>query len=180
MREGPEVTIKRSCSGCTHVRTKDYAVQGDSGFTVSCALAERWIGDTTWATPAWCPVLAAPASPPVGEPAPAPIWTTTACPHCGGEVDGIRVLTAAEVGRPAPAEHVLIDSGAETSTDHWRRTAPAEHGMEEIEAVIAAVRRYLEDNSPRSIIERSEWERTRGIRAAIARLDALTAAKERP
>jgi hypothetical protein len=54
--------------------------------------------------------------------------------------------------------------------------APAEHGMEEIEAVIAAVRRYLADNSPRSIIERSEWERTREIRAAIARLDALTAA----
>jgi hypothetical protein len=30
------------------------------------------------------------------------IWTTTACPHCGGEVDGIRVLTEAELGRPAP------------------------------------------------------------------------------
>jgi len=31
-----------------------------------------------------------------------PIWTTIACPNCGGEVDGIRVLTEAEIGRPAP------------------------------------------------------------------------------
>jgi hypothetical protein len=34
-----------------------------------------------------------------------PIWTTTACPHCGGEVDGIRVLTEAEIGR-APARGI--------------------------------------------------------------------------
>jgi hypothetical protein len=32
-----------------------------------------------------------------------PVWTTTACPHCGGEVDGIRVLTEAEIGRAPPA-----------------------------------------------------------------------------
>jgi hypothetical protein len=36
------------------------------------------------------------------EPGAGPIWTTTSCPHCGGEVDGIRVLTEAEIGRAAP------------------------------------------------------------------------------
>jgi hypothetical protein len=35
-------------------------------------------------------------SPPPGRRA--PVWTTTDCPHCGGEVDGIRVLTEAEIG----------------------------------------------------------------------------------
>ena len=58
-REGPLVSIKASCSGCVHERSKGYAVQGDSGFDVSCALEKKRIGDTTWETPEWCPLLPA-------------------------------------------------------------------------------------------------------------------------
>jgi len=59
-REGPQVRIDASCSGCTHERNESYAVQGDSGFNVSCAHPNnpnRHIGDTTWRTPEWCPLL---------------------------------------------------------------------------------------------------------------------------
>jgi len=37
-------------------------------------------------------------------PRPETVWTTTACPHCGGEVDGIRVLTEAQLARSALGE----------------------------------------------------------------------------
>ena len=61
-REGPLVTVTRSCSGCVHERSEAYAVQGDSGHIVSCAhpslMAPRRIADTRWDTPAWCPVEA--------------------------------------------------------------------------------------------------------------------------
>jgi hypothetical protein len=63
-REGPLVTIRRSCFDCAHVRSSYYAVQGDSGCDVSCAKVGRGIGDSTWTTPEWCPFLtsAAPAA----------------------------------------------------------------------------------------------------------------------
>lgn len=58
---GPKVTVHRSCFDCAVCKCERYAVQGDSGFTVSCtheSLSEpRRIGDTNWTTPEWCPVL---------------------------------------------------------------------------------------------------------------------------
>lgn len=66
--DGPRVTISASCFDCAHEESESYAVQGDSGCKVYCAhpsvVAEsalrsrRRVGDTTWATPAWCPLLA--------------------------------------------------------------------------------------------------------------------------
>lgn len=58
-REGPLLTIVASCSGCAHERAVYYAVQGDSGYNVSCVHpnGQGRIGDTTWATPAWCPLM---------------------------------------------------------------------------------------------------------------------------
>jgi len=60
-REGPLVTIKRSCFGCRYERSERYQVQGDSGHDVKCdhpeAPAQNRIGDTTWQTPDWCPFL---------------------------------------------------------------------------------------------------------------------------
>lgn len=61
-REGPRLTIERSCDGCRWVLSSFYAIQGDSGFDVYCGHPSRksrdLIGDSTWRTPDWCPVLA--------------------------------------------------------------------------------------------------------------------------
>lgn len=55
-QEGPTVQLVLSCFNCIHCRTKGYTCQGDSGSDVFCAAADnRPIGDTTWATPDWCP-----------------------------------------------------------------------------------------------------------------------------
>lgn len=65
---GPRITVNASCSSCEYVRTSHYAVQGDSGCNVSCSQPEvvadnqgkdRYVGDTTWDTPMWCPMLTA-------------------------------------------------------------------------------------------------------------------------
>ena len=58
-REGPHLTVVASCYDCTHVRNESYAVQGDSGHIVSCVHPGGWgrIGDTTWTTPEWCPLM---------------------------------------------------------------------------------------------------------------------------
>ena len=56
-REGPKVTISYSCMECIHERSERYVCQGDSGCGVSCALTSKRIGDTTWETPDWCPLL---------------------------------------------------------------------------------------------------------------------------
>lgn len=55
---GPTVTVKMSCLNCTHEHSESYRVQGDSGHDVYCnhGDAKRRIGDTTWDTPAWCPL----------------------------------------------------------------------------------------------------------------------------
>lgn len=60
-RNGPLATVTMSCVGCKHVRTERYAVQGDSGCDVYCTHADApkggEIGDTTWRTPNWCPLM---------------------------------------------------------------------------------------------------------------------------
>lgn len=55
--KGPTVTMKRSCFDCEFCRSERYAVQGDSGSDVYCTSENRYIGDTTWATPDWCPFV---------------------------------------------------------------------------------------------------------------------------
>lgn len=66
---GPKVTVKRRCSDCKACNSESYAVQGDSGHYVYCehpSLPERkYIGDTRWDTPGWCPAAA-----PTTKPAP--------------------------------------------------------------------------------------------------------------
>lgn len=67
---GPKVTVKRRCSDCKACNSESYAVQGDSGHYVYCehpSLPERkYIGDTRWDTPGWCPAAA-----PTTQPTPA-------------------------------------------------------------------------------------------------------------
>lgn len=59
-REGPSVATKRSCFDCRWEKSESYAVQGDSGHDVYCTHpthpARRFIADTSWDTPEWCPV----------------------------------------------------------------------------------------------------------------------------
>lgn len=59
-QQGPMVRIEATCSGCVYVQSARYAAQGDSGCDVSCAHPNnpgKSIGDTTWCTPDWCPLL---------------------------------------------------------------------------------------------------------------------------
>lgn len=65
-REGPAFPVA-SCSGCRHLDSVAYRVQGDSGRDYYCAHPDvprppdetsepgRWIGDYDTTTPAWCP-----------------------------------------------------------------------------------------------------------------------------
>jgi len=71
-RNGPKLTIKASCNGCVHEQGTHYSIEDgndvDSGTRVFClhpespavrdGAAGTFIGDTTWDTPAWCPLLA--------------------------------------------------------------------------------------------------------------------------
>lgn len=59
-RRGPRLRIEASCLGCEFERSERYVCHGDSGHEVYCDHPERGhrIGDTTWDTPAWCPLLA--------------------------------------------------------------------------------------------------------------------------
>jgi hypothetical protein len=52
-REGPRVTIERSCQGCRWVLSSSYLVYCGHPSRKSCNL----VGDSTWRTPDWCPVL---------------------------------------------------------------------------------------------------------------------------
>ncbi len=65
-REGPAIRTEASCSGCAHEKSESYAVQGDSGFDVSClhpkAPTSNRIGDSIWRTPEWCPLMPRAAS----------------------------------------------------------------------------------------------------------------------
>jgi hypothetical protein len=60
-REGPRLTFEASCFGCKYEVSEHYQVQSDSGCRVSCSHPQvtgtRRIGDTTWDTPKWCPLL---------------------------------------------------------------------------------------------------------------------------
>ncbi len=86
-REGPSIRLEASCSGCRYECNASYAVQGDSGFDVSCSHPNnpgRHIGDSTWRTPSWCPLLAAVLHPD------APIHPDEhciVCPYCLYEDD---------------------------------------------------------------------------------------------
>ena len=57
-KKGPNINLDFSCHNCEHVRTKGYTCQGDSGSEVHCNAdgTLRYIGDTTWRTPEWCPL----------------------------------------------------------------------------------------------------------------------------
>ena len=60
---GPEVTERRSCLNCQACKSESYHVQGDSGHDVYCThpafqsdpKQRKFIGDSTWTTPSWCP-----------------------------------------------------------------------------------------------------------------------------
>lgn len=58
-RSGPSLRIEASCMGCVFERSDSYVIQGDSGHDVWCThdTTERNVGDTTWKTPPWCPLL---------------------------------------------------------------------------------------------------------------------------
>lgn len=81
---GPKVTVKRRCSDCKACNSESYAVQGDSGHYVYCehpSLPEsKYIGNTHWDTPDWCPAAA-----PTTQPAPQADSVTA--PAGGVEVD---------------------------------------------------------------------------------------------
>lgn len=58
MSIGPKVQIKKSCYGCDCEKSERYAVQGDSGHRVYCShpsVGKKFIADTNWETPNWCP-----------------------------------------------------------------------------------------------------------------------------
>lgn len=53
------ITIKKSCIPCECEMSESYAIQGDSKCKVYCIhpmVGKKYIGDTTWTTPDWCPV----------------------------------------------------------------------------------------------------------------------------
>lgn len=56
---GPKLALIASCRDCAHCKSERYVHQGDSGCDVFCTAngGQRLIGDTTWATPEWCPFL---------------------------------------------------------------------------------------------------------------------------
>jgi len=66
-RVGPSLKIVTSCDGCDHEHSDSYSVPGDWGQNVYCTHPEAknkrpttglgYIGDTTWKTPSWCPIL---------------------------------------------------------------------------------------------------------------------------
>lgn len=76
-RNGPSLKILARCDGCVHEHSEYYSIEDgndvDSGSSVYCkhpkaegrdapdlgSCARRSIGDTTWVTPAWCPLLPA-------------------------------------------------------------------------------------------------------------------------
>lgn len=59
-QDGPSIRLDMSCFGCKFVRSKSYAVQGDSGHRVTCSAVDgKYIGDSNWSTPEWCPKRAA-------------------------------------------------------------------------------------------------------------------------
>jgi len=60
-RVGPVCVVQLRCAGCAFEASEYYRVQGDTGCHVRCEhpslSSPRRVGDTTWATPSWCPAL---------------------------------------------------------------------------------------------------------------------------
>jgi hypothetical protein len=67
-RNGPHLHVIATCQGCVHEHSEHYCIEDgndvDSGHDVYCMHPasqggqRRRIGDTTWHTPQWCPLLA--------------------------------------------------------------------------------------------------------------------------
>ena len=57
-REGPKIEMSARCTGCAHLESEHYAVQGDSGYDHSCTWGTepKRIG-LTRTTPEWCSFL---------------------------------------------------------------------------------------------------------------------------
>ena len=103
---GPKVTVRRSCSDCEACNSESYAVQGDSGHYVYCehpSLPEsKYIGDTNWNTPHWCPV-----SEPTTQPAPQQEALEPFAWHvCSVNSDGSLSLEHAAAWEEAAHEHI--------------------------------------------------------------------------
>lgn len=105
---GPKVTVKRRCSDCKACNSESYAVQGDSGHYVYCehpSLPERkYIGDTHWDTPDWCPAAA-----PTAQPAPVVQLTSEQRLAMVVEMDAHDIVLAAidaeaAAAQPAPQQ----------------------------------------------------------------------------
>lgn len=105
---GPKVTVKRRCSDCKACNSESYAVQGDSGHYVYCehpSLPERkYIGDTHWDTPDWCPAAA-----PTTQPAPVVQLTSEQRLAMVVEMDAHDIVLAAidaeaAAAQPAPQQ----------------------------------------------------------------------------
>lgn len=68
---GPKLTLLASCAGCDLARGERYYYQNDTGIDVYCQHEDApvtqcfdkevhgFVGDSTWDTPRWCPLLAA-------------------------------------------------------------------------------------------------------------------------
>ena len=63
--EGPRIRIELSCFDCCYCTSESYTCQSDSGSDVYCiypnpvdtvATKRKHIGDSSWSTPAWCPL----------------------------------------------------------------------------------------------------------------------------
>lgn len=63
-RDGPSIKLEISCFDCVHCTSESYRVQSDSGSDVYCIHPDasqgrgnrRFVGDTNWDTPKWCPL----------------------------------------------------------------------------------------------------------------------------
>lgn len=56
---GSKIKITASCFSCIHCKTESYKFQSDSGHDVYCIESgeKKFIGDSHWNTPEWCPFL---------------------------------------------------------------------------------------------------------------------------
>ena len=59
---GPQIKVSMTCAYCTHVRSYANLGLGDSASDVYCTHPDngdgsrRFIADTDWTTPKWCPM----------------------------------------------------------------------------------------------------------------------------
>lgn len=59
--KGPIISLSVKCLNCVYCNSEEYSVQGDSGIDVYCTHpdfeSKKYIGDTKWDTPTFCPYL---------------------------------------------------------------------------------------------------------------------------